>query len=402
VYRRALPGAWPMGGLQVLPVTRNLTFPKSKLPFKSLLGSFPGRYTGALIRLHYNNNISGGDTVVRRSDDSGFPSRSEAPLLEVRDLSVYFASAEGESKVTNNISFSVHPGVRMGIVGESGCGKTVIGLSILGLLPRYSSRISGEIVYQSKNLLKLKPKELSAVRGRHIAMIFQEPMSALDPVFSIGEQISETIIVHFGGSRGAARERAIAALSSVGIEPARKRYDDYPHQLSGGMLQRVMIAMALVCEPRLLIADEPTTALDVTVQAQILELLADLCSTSGTALLFITHDLGVVSEICTDMITLYAGEVVERAAVGDAMHRPLHPYTSSLMRSLPGLSAPKSKLPSIPGTVPSPARMPPGCRFSPRCAHVAPNCSLPQILASRGDRGVRCCRSDELTLPGIV
>jgi peptide/nickel transport system ATP-binding protein len=242
------------------------------------------------------------------------------------------------------------------------------------------------------------------VRGSRIAMIFQEPMSALDPVFTIGHQIAEAYLSHFRASRAEARERAIAALDQVGIALPARRHDEYPHQLSGGMRQRVMIAMALICQPRLLIADEPTTALDVTVQAQILKLLRDISEQTGTALLFITHDLGVVAETCTRMLTMYAGEVVENAPVDDVLLRPRHPYTSGLLRSLPRLSERRAALPSIPGRVPSPGAMPVGCRFAPRCAHAQAACELPQALQAleQTAHAARCCRAGSLVLPGAV
>jgi peptide/nickel transport system ATP-binding protein len=234
-------------------------------------------------------------------------------------------------------------------------------------------------------------------------MIFQEPMSALDPVFTIGQQISETIRSHFPASRREAKERAIEALAQVGIPAPARRFDEYPHQLSGGMRQRAMIAIALVCEPQLLVADEPTTALDVTVQAQIIDVLLQLSERSGTALLFITHDLGVVAETCTRMLTMYAGEVVEDATVDDVLLRPLHPYTSGLLRSLPRLSERKAQLPSIAGRVPSPDAMPPGCRFMARCGHAQEPCGQRQRLETVGeDRRVRCWRYPDLRLPGAV
>jgi peptide/nickel transport system ATP-binding protein len=228
-------------------------------------------------------------------------------------------------------------------------------------------------------------------------------MSALDPVFTIGAQIGEAIRVHFRVSAHEARERAVEALHNVGIPLPARRHDEYPHQLSGGMRQRAMIAIALACQPRLLIADEPTTALDVTIQAQIIDLLIQLSAEAGTALLVITHDLGVVAETCGRVLTMYAGQVVEDAPVEDVLVRPRHPYTSGLMRSLPSLSAPKTVLPSIPGRVPQPARMPPGCRFQPRCPHARPPCFAPQATLRAGaGHLVRCCRFDELALPGTV
>jgi peptide/nickel transport system ATP-binding protein len=349
------------------------------------------------------SDISG--PITAHSTDARVAATSAHPpaLLDVRGLSLAFKTSNGELPVVRDISFSVTPGERVGIVGESGCGKTVTGLALLRLLPARSARLSGQILFEGRDLAGLSSREMRAVRGREIAMIFQEPMSALDPVFTVGDQISEAYRTHFPVDRKEGRERAIAALAGVGIPAPERRCDDYPHQLSGGMRQRVMIAMALICKPKLLIADEPTTALDVTVQSQITDLLQRLSERTGTALLFISHDLGVVAETCTRMITMYAGEVVEDAPVDDVLVKPRHPYTSGLLRSLPGLSARRSVLPSIPGRVPSLQAMPKGCRFQPRCTHAIDRCAAPQALAelSRLHR-VRCCRAPELALPGTV
>ncbi len=326
-----------------------------------------------------------------------------APLLDVRSLGIHFRTEAGEVQATRDVTFAVRPGERVGIVGESGCGKTVTGLSILGLLPRRSSRVTGQILFEGRDLPTLSAREMRKVRGRQISMIFQEPMSALDPVFTIGHQIGETLRAHRGIGKKEARERAIEALAQVGIPLPARRVDEYPHQLSGGMRQRAMIAIALVCEPKLLIADEPTTALDVTIQAQIIDLLFDLSSRTGTALLFITHDLGVIAETCTRMLTMYAGEVVEDAPVDAALERPRHPYTSGLLRSIPRLSKRKTTLPSIPGRVPSLTDMPAGCRFQPRCAHGAPECAATQDLVDvSAGRRARCVRQASLTLPGAI
>jgi peptide/nickel transport system ATP-binding protein len=325
-------------------------------------------------------------------------------LLTVRDLTISFQTDHGEVPVTRSISFTLAPGERLGVVGESGCGKSVTGLSLMRLLPPSTARVSGQVLLEGSNLLTLPERQMRRVRGSRIAMIFQEPMSALDPVFTVGHQIAEAYLSHFKAGRAEARERAIAALDQVGIAMPARRVDEYPHQLSGGMRQRVMIAMALICQPRLLIADEPTTALDVTVQAQILTLLRDISERTGTALLFITHDLGVVAETCTRMLTMYAGEVVEDAPVDDVLLRPRHPYPSGLLRSLPRLSERRAALPSIPGRVPSPGAMPPGCRFAPRCAHAQPVCEAPQALLTleQPAHAVRCCRAGSLILPGAV
>ncbi len=345
-----------------------------------------------------------GATTARPIDPRGpAAGPSPRPLLDVRSLSLSFDTAHGALPVIRDVSFSVAVGERVGIVGESGCGKTVTGLSLLRLVPTPPARLSGQILFEDRDLATLSARQLRAVRGREIAMIFQEPMSALDPVFTVGDQISEAYRAHFPVDRKEGRERAIAALSRVGIPAPERRCDDYPHQLSGGMRQRVMIAMALICQPKLLIADEPTTALDVTVQSQITDLLRNLSESTGAALLFITHDLGVVAETCTRMITMYAGEVVEDAPVDAALMKPGHPYTSGLLRSLPSLSPRRSVLPSIPGRVPSLHAMPAGCRFRPRCSHAADGCEARQSMRELAPaHRARCCRAPELSLPGAV
>jgi peptide/nickel transport system ATP-binding protein len=329
------------------------------------------------------------------------------PLLALRDVTIAFRTSHGEVPVTRKVAFEIGRGERVGLVGESGCGKTVTGLSIMRLLPPDVARIHGRIDFEGKDLASLPEREMRAIRGRDIAMIFQEPMSALDPVFTVGTQISEAWLAHHPGHRAEAKERAIQALAQVGIPLPARRYDEYPHQLSGGMRQRVMIAMAIICEPKLLIADEPTTALDVTVQAQIMDLLRDLSERTGTAMLFITHDLGVVAETCTRMLTMYAGEVVENAPVDDVLLRPRHPYTSGLLCSLPRLTERHARLGSIPGRVPSPASMPAGCRYRARCAYAEPACEAEQNLLKISipgslPRWARCVRSEDLELAGAV
>ncbi len=324
-------------------------------------------------------------------------------LMSVRGLGVRFKTSQGVWQATRKIDFDIAPGERVGIVGESGCGKTITGLSILKLLPNNLAGLDGAIHFDGIDLAACSTKQMRAIRGRRIAMIFQEPMSALDPVFTVGHQIAETLRIHTGIGREEARAKTLDMLRRVGIASPERRIDDYPHQLSGGMRQRVMIAAALICGPQLLIADEPTTALDVTVQAQILELLRELSETSRTALMLITHDLGVVAETCTRMITMYAGEVIEDSAVDDALVRPLHPYTSGLLRSLPHLSERRGKLASIPGRVPSIMDMPNGCRFKARCPYAVDACSAEQELRDAGGgRKVRCARYAELNLPGAL
>jgi peptide/nickel transport system ATP-binding protein len=324
-------------------------------------------------------------------------------MLEVQDLSVSFLTAHGRVAVTRKLNFSIAAGERLGVVGESGCGKSVTGLSILRLLPPQNTVIEGRVRMQGQDLVGLSEARMQAIRGRDIAMIFQEPMTALDPVFSIGHQIAEAYRCHFPVSAAEARERAVQALARVGIPSPARRFDEYPHQFSGGMRQRVMIAMALICEPKLLIADEPTTALDVTVQAQITDLLRELSERAGTAMLFISHDLGVVAEVCTRMLTMYAGEIVEDGPVDAALVRPRHPYTSGLLRSLPRLAQRRGVLPSIRGRVPSPNEMPAGCRFRERCDHALPHCSQEQV-AQQVEAGhlARCERAAELRLPGVL
>ncbi|RCW73995.1 ABC transporter ATP-binding protein [Pseudorhodoferax soli] len=324
-------------------------------------------------------------------------------MLEVQDLSVSFLTGRGRVAVTRKLNFTIAAGERLGVVGESGCGKSVTGLSILRLLPEQNTVMQGRVLMQGQDLVGLPESRMRAIRGRDIAMIFQEPMTALDPVFSIGHQIAEAYRCHFPVSPAEARERAVDALARVGISTPARRYDEYPHQFSGGMRQRVMIAMALICEPKLLIADEPTTALDVTVQAQITDLLRELSDRAGTALMFISHDLGVVAEVCTRMLTMYAGEIVEDGPVDAALVRPRHPYTSGLLRSLPRLAKRREALPSIRGRVPSPSEMPTGCRFRERCDHAAPQCSREQV-AQQLEAGhlARCERAADLHLPGVL
>jgi peptide/nickel transport system ATP-binding protein len=332
------------------------------------------------------------------------------PLLELRDLGIAFQTRRGQLPITRDVSFSIAPGERVGLVGESGCGKSVTGLSIMRLLPAEGTRVRGQIRFEGRDILTLPERQMRGLRGAGMAMVFQEPMVALDPVFTVGAQIAEAWLAHHasktGGRRDAARqarERAIAALAQVGIPAPDRRYHEYPHQLSGGMRQRIMIAMAIISAPRLLIADEPTTALDVTVQAQIMDLLLQLSERQRMALLFITHDLGVVAETCTRMITMYAGQVVEDGPVDDTLVRPRHPYTSGLLRSLPRLSARGDRLSSIPGRVPSPSEMPAGCRYRARCAHGQPGCAGEQELIRIDSRHwVRCGRFDELLLPGVT
>ena len=290
------------------------------------------------------------------------------PLLEIRDLSVSFETARGQVRPVREVSMSVFPGQTLAVVGESGCGKSVTAMSILQLLPKPPAQyLGGEILYSGRNLLELGENQMRRVRGKEIAMIFQEPMTSLNPVYTIGDQIIEAVRLHQGASGARAMAIAEESLREVGIADPARRMNEYPHQMSGGMRQRVMIAMALSCKPKLLIADEPTTALDVTIQAQILELLRQLQRDAGLAILLITHDLGVVAENADVVAVMYASRIVEYARVEDIFDRPQHPYTQGLLQSVPRLNASVDRLTTIPGLVPVPAHFPPGCKFHPRC-----------------------------------
>jgi peptide/nickel transport system ATP-binding protein len=323
-------------------------------------------------------------------------------VLEVKDLEIWFQTMAGEVQAVDRLALSIAPGEMVGLVGESGSGKSVSALAMMGLLPRHSSRVTGEVLLRGRNLVGLRDRQLEKVRGREMSMIFQEPMTALDPVYKVADQIAETLQAHRKVSRRAARARAIELIGAVGIPDAKRRADAYPHQLSGGMRQRILIAISLVAEPAVLIADEPTTALDVTIQAQILELLRELSAEQGTAILLITHDLGVIAEACSRVVTMYAGQVVEQAGVDQILEFPQHPYTSGLIGSIPHAEVPKSELQTIRGRVPLLDAMPTGCRFQPRCEHAAEPCSAPQPLDAIGDHLVRCCRHTELALPGAM
>jgi len=321
-----------------------------------------------------------------------------APLLEVEDLRTYFRGDEGVARAVDGVSFELRAGETLGLVGESGCGKSVTALSILRLVPDPPGFVAGgEIRLRGRDLLALPVDELRRVRGNEIAMIFQEPMTALNPVFTVGEQVAETLRHHRGLARAAARGRAVELLERVGIPAARTRVDDYPHQLSGGMRQRVMIAMAMSCDPAILIADEPTTALDVTVQAQILDLIRELQQERGTSVLLITHDLGVVAETADRVAVMYAGKIVEAATAEELFASPRHPYTIGLFRSLPGLAARGERLHAIPGTVPSAFRFPSGCRFRTRCPLASEQCAAlePPLCAVVGSHSAACWHAEE-------
>lgn len=310
------------------------------------------------------------------------------PLLEVKDLRTHFRTVDGVTRAVDGMSLSLHDGETLGIVGESGCGKSVTALSILQLLPPRIGHIAGgEITFEGKDLTKLDEVSMRHIRGNRIAMIFQEPMTSLNPVFTVGHQIAEAVRIHQGLDRRAAEARAVQMLGLVHIPDAARRARDYPHQFSGGMRQRAMIAMALACDPRVLIADEPTTALDVTIQAQILKLITELQKRTGTAVILITHDLGVVAETCERVIVVYAGRKIEEARVADLFRNPLHPYTRGLMASLPRMrkTGRRGRLAEIPGVVPSLREPISGCAFAPRCTIATDVCrTVSPVLQSRG------------------
>jgi oligopeptide/dipeptide ABC transporter ATP-binding protein len=320
---------------------------------------------------------------------------SQPALLSVRNLKITFDTEQGPVTAVDDLSFDLDAGEVLGLVGESGCGKSVTALSIMGLLPDPPGRVSGgEILFQGADLLKVSRREMRRTRGKRISMVFQEPLTSLNPVFTIGDQLVETVKWHESMGAAAARRRAVEMLDKVGIPSPAARLDDYPHQLSGGMRQRVMIAMALACTPALLVADEPTTALDVTIQAQILDLLGALQQEFRMAVILITHDLGVVAQFVDKVAVMYAGRLVETGSVTDVFDRPTHPYTEGLLASIPSIEVEQDRLASIPGTVPSPFALPRGCRFGPRCAHVRPACDVaePPLIECGKEHAVACIR----------
>jgi oligopeptide/dipeptide ABC transporter ATP-binding protein len=320
-------------------------------------------------------------------------------LLEVRNLTTSFRTSGGEVTAIEDVSFALEKGEILGIVGESGSGKSVTALAIMGLLPRPPARIlGGTINFEGQDLLKLSDRAMQRLRGPGIAMVFQEPMTSLNPVFTIGEQIMETIQAHEDLSQRDRFARAVQMLDKVGIPSAATRMKDYPHQLSGGQRQRVMLAMALVCRPRVLIADEPTTALDVTIQAQILELLMDLRDEFGMAIVMITHNMGVIAETADRVMVMYAGRMVEQAPVTRLFDHPLHPYTRGLLSCVPTLDQDQDRLVAIPGSLPEPSARPPGCRFSARCIHAIPACqeAIPPLETYEPAHRAACIRVREL------
>jgi oligopeptide/dipeptide ABC transporter ATP-binding protein len=331
---------------------------------------------------------------------------SARPILRVRDLVTSFRTDEGVLRAVDGVSFDVPAKSTIGLVGESGCGKSVTSLSILRLIPPPGKIESGKIIFDGKNLLELPEREMRGLRGNQISMIFQEPMTSLNPVYTVGDQIVEAVRLHQKRSRSEARDRAVEMLQLVGIPSPEQRVDSHPHELSGGMRQRVMIAMALACQPRLLIADEPTTALDVTIQAQVLDLLRKLQALLGMSVVLITHDLAVVAEIAEKVVVMYAGRVVEEGAVERVFRNPRHPYTKGLIQSLPPFGTSKDassrprRLPTIEGVVPDLRALPTGCRFQDRCAYVVDRCRTeePELLPVGGDvtRLSRCHRREEI------
>ena len=316
-------------------------------------------------------------------------------LLEIKDLCVEFQTVEGTVKAVNHLNYTLHKGEKLGIVGESGSGKSVSSLGIMQLIPNPPGRITeGQILYNGKDLVKTPEREMQKIRGNEISMIFQEPMTSLNPIIKCGKQIAESLRLPRGLKKKEAMEEAIRMMKAVGIANPEVRAHEYPHQMSGGMRQRVMIAMALACEPKILIADEPTTALDVTIQAQILDLIRELNEERDTSVLFITHDLGVISELCDTVIVMYTGRIVEQAPVKELFRDPKHPYTCGLLNAIPRITKDRPPLSTIEGMVPNPTERIEGCSFSPRCPYATEQCrkAEPPVVKLSEDRQVRCWR----------
>jgi len=334
--------------------------------------------------------------------EKDYPEHMKNPneLLRVENLKTHFYTEDGVIKAVDGVSLKLSRGETLGIVGESGCGKSVTSLSIMRLISMPGKIIDGEVRLRGLDIKNLPEEDMRHIRGNRISMIFQQPTSCLNPVFRVGDQISESLIIHRGYNKQQARQRAIELLTLVGIPSAKTRVDSYPHEMSGGMCQRVMIAMALACEPELLIADEPTTALDVTIQAQILELMKDLKQRFHTGIILITHDLGVIAEMADNVVVMYAGKVVEESPVNDLFEAPKHPYTQGLLASIPVLGEVREKLAVIPGSVPSLRNLPPGCRFAGRCPFVMDICreEEPGLLRLSETRTARCWLYDEKTM----
>ncbi len=323
-------------------------------------------------------------------------------LLSLRNLCVGFHNLEGVSRVLENVSLDVMPGEILGLVGESGCGKSVMARAIMRLLPSPPARLSGEVLFRGENLLEASPRRMRAVRGGEISMIFQEPMTSLNPVFSVGQQMSEVVRLHMRVGRAEARRVCVDMLRQVNMPDPDQAFDKYPHELSGGMRQRAMIAMELSCSPLLLIADEPTTALDVTVQGQVLALLAELTRSRGVSTLFITHDMGVVAQLCDRVAVMYAGKLVELVSAADLFRRPVHPYSQGLIAAIPTLTDTRALLPSIPGSVPSLLHPPSGCRFHPRCALRTALCEREDPAPRRHGNGIVACHHAASPAPAEV
>ena len=314
-------------------------------------------------------------------------------ILEVKDLCVEFQTVEGRVQAVDHLSYTLHKGEKLGIVGESGSGKSVSSLAMMQLIPNPPGRVTGgEILYKGRDLVKLSEKEMQKLRGNEISMIFQEPMTSLNPIIQCGKQIAESLRLHRGMNKKEAAAEAVRMMKAVGIANPEVRAHEYPHQMSGGMRQRVMIAMALACQPQILIADEPTTALDVTIQAQILDLIRDLNREMNAAVLFITHDLGVVSELCDTVIVMYTGHIVEQAPVRELFQDPKHPYTVGLLNAIPAITKERKPLKTIEGVVPNPTERIEGCSFWPRCPHASERCrkEAPPVTRPGEDRLVRC------------
>ncbi len=320
-------------------------------------------------------------------------------LLEIKNLNVRFTGGGRETEVISGLSLSLGRRETLGIVGESGSGKSVTSLAIMSLLPPGTSMVKGQILLEGRDLLQLSKHELESVRGNRIAMIFQEPMTSLNPIHTVGKQIAESVLLHSGATKKEAMARALELLTLCGIPDPKQRMKEYPHQLSGGMRQRVMIAIALACDPELLIADEPTTALDVTIQAQILELMKSLKRDRDMSILMITHDLGIVYDFCDRVAVIYTGELVESAPAAVLFQNPLHPYTEGLIAALPHLDQPVDRLEAIEGTVPAAGDIPGGCHFHPRCKYVMERCRIehPSLATCPDGRQVRCFRAEELS-----
>ncbi|MFN9771898.1 MAG: ABC transporter ATP-binding protein [Burkholderiales bacterium] len=326
------------------------------------------------------------------------------PLLQVEGLRVAFDTPRGRALAVDGVDFALAPGETLCIVGESGCGKSVTALSVMGLVPSPPATVTGRIRFEGRDLLGLSRRALAGLRGDRVAMFFQEPMTSLNPAFTVGTQLAEVLVRHRGASPAAAREAAIEMLRRVRIPAPEKRVDEHPHRMSGGMRQRVMIAMALLCEPALLIADEPTTALDVTIQAQVLQLMRGLRDETGTSIVLITHDLGVVAEMADRVVVMYAGQVVEQAPVAALFAMPQHPYTVGLMGAIPSIDAPRARLAAIDGMVPAATAMPAGCRFAARCPFADARCAAeaPPLVEVKPGHASRCWKAPMETLAATL